>query len=313
MTLPELPLADWEQTKDTLHLWLQIVGKVRLASASPRNHWWHAPLYVDTRGLTTGLMRASDGSGFEVALDFHDHRLAVSTTGGRVESFDLVDGLTVADFDRKLHAALAELGVDVPILESPYGVPATTPFPDDEEHASYDRDAVERFWRILLWAAGVLDEFAGWFCGKTSPVHLFWHSFDLAVTRFNGRRAPTLPGADGVTKEAYSHEVISFGFWAGDAQVPEPSFYSYTSPEPPELRRQPLRPAGAHWAERGASSLALLTYEAVRTADDPRAALLAFLESAYEAGAVTAGWDRAELASSWCPPAPALESLLTTS
>jgi Family of unknown function (DUF5996) len=173
-----------------------------------------------------------------------------------------------------------------------------TPFPDDREHAAYDRDAVERFWRILDWTDGVFEEFAGWYCGKTSPVHLFWHSFDLAVTRFGGKRAPALPEADAVTQEAYSHELVSFGFWAGDENVREPAYYSYTAPEPAGLREQPLRPAEARWNDQG---LALLRYDVVRAAVDPRAELLAFLESAYEAGAGAAGWDRADLTSRWCP------------
>jgi hypothetical protein len=249
---------------------------------------------------------APGGVGFEIVFDFIDHRLVVETSRGEVESFELVNGLSVAEFDRSLHETLSGLGIDVSIRESPYGVPMTTSFPDDSEHAAYDRDAVERFREIVVWTSGVFEEFSGWFCGKTSPVHLFWHSFDLAVTRFSGRRAPDLPKADAVTREAYSHEVISFGFWAGDDKVPEPSYYSYTAPEPAGLREQPLRPDGAVWS----NSLALLPYEVVRAADDPRIALLAFLESAYEAGATAAGWDRAELASSWCPPSPELRGIL---
>jgi hypothetical protein len=189
-------------------------------------------------------------------------------------------------------------------------LPTTTPFPADRTHAAYDRDAVERFWQILDWTDGVFEEFAGWYCGKTSPVHLFWHSFDLAVTRFGGERAPMLPDADPVTREAYSHEAVSFGFWAGDETVREPTYYSYAAPEPEGLRGQPLSPAQARWVERGSGSLAQLPYEVVRTAADPRAALLGFLESAYEAGAGALGWDRAALASSWCPDPPRLTALL---
>ena len=299
--LPELPLADWEPTKRTLHLWAQIVGKVRMASTAPRNHWWHVPLYVDVRGLTTRRLHAHDGTTFQIRFDFVDHRLVVETNDGRVESFALVDGISVAGFDEDLHATLRRLGVDVAIREIPYGVPMTTPFPEDVEHASYDRGAVERFWRILDWSDGVFEEFSGWYCGKTSPVHLFWHSFDLAVTRFGGKRAPALDGADAVTREAYSHEVVSFGFWAGDETVREPTYYSYTAPEPAGLRNRALQPVEASWVERDTGSLAQLPYEAVRTAADPRAALLAFLESAYEAGAELAGWDRADLTSTWCP------------
>ena len=225
-----------------MHRWVQIVGKVRMASTAPRNHWWHVTLYVDVRGLTTRRMQARGGVAFEIEFDFVDHRLVVGTSRGEVESFELVDGLSVAAFDEKLHATLAALGIDVEIREQPYRLAVTTPFPDDHAHASYDRDAVERFWHILGWTDEVLEEFAGWYCGKTSPVHLFWHSFDLALTRFGGGRAPALPAADRVNQEAYSHEVVSFGFWAGDANVREPTYYSYTAPEPAGLRRAAVAP-----------------------------------------------------------------------
>jgi hypothetical protein len=299
--LPELPLAEWEATKITLHLWAQIVGKIRMASTAPLNHWWNVPLYLDVRGLTTRRMHARSGITFEIVFDFVDHRLVVATNGGAVESFALADGLSVAEFDERLHATLARLDVDVAIRESPYGVPTATPFPADREHASYDAEAVSRFWRIVDWTDGVLQEFAGWYCGKTSPVHLFWHSFDLALTRFGGSRAAPLPEADAVTQEAYSHEVVSFGFWAGDENVREPTYYAYAAPEPAGLRERSLQPEQASWVERGSGSLALLRYETVRTASDPRGVLLAFLESAYQAGAGAAGWDVAGLASSYCP------------
>ncbi len=306
--LPPLPLENWEPTVETLHLWTQIVGKVRLRAAPPRNHWWHATLYVDVRGLTTRRMHAG-GTTFQIDFDFVDHRLAVRTAHGEAESFELADGLSVADFDAKLHGLLLKLGIDVPIREEPYGVPMTTPFPEDREHASYDADAVARFWRVLDWSDSVFEEFAGWSCAKTSPVHLFWHGLDLAVTRFNGRRAPVNPKADPVSREAYTHEVISFGFWAGDRKVREPMYYSYTSPEPPGLRERQLRPAEARWVgER--SAMAQLPYESVRTAADPRAALLSFLESAYCGGADLGGWDREDLRSSWCPDPRALRQLL---
>ena len=300
--LPELPLTRWAATKDTLHLWVQIVGKVRLASTAPRNHWWHVPLYLDVRGLTTRRMHATNGITFEIAFDFVDHRLVIAASSGAVESFDLVDGLAVAEFYEQLHAALARFGIEVSIRETPYGVPMTIPFPADREHTTYEPDAVERFWRILDWTDGVLEEFAGWYSGKISPVHLFWHGLDLAVTRFSGNRAPPMPNADAVSKEAYSHEVVSFGFWAGDQKVHEPAYYSYTAPEPANLRAQPLQPEEAFWQEDG--SLALLSYDAVRTAADPRRALLAFLESAYQAGAGAAGWKTAEFESSWYPSPP---------
>lgn len=309
--LPALPLEGWEPARDTLHLWAQIVGKVRMASSAPRNHWWHVPLYVDIRGLTTRRLHSGAGVTFQIDLDFLDHRLAVRTGGGDEESFPLVDGLSVATFDAALHEALGRLGVDVAIREVPYGVPWTTPFPEDHEHHAYDPDATWRFWRILDWSDAVLDEFAGWYCGKTSPVHFFWHSFDLAMTRFDGRRALAIPGADPVTREAYSHEVVSFGFWAGDRNVREPTYYAYAAPEPAGLRDRALRPGDARWIEQRGGSLATLPYESVRRSGDPRATLLAFLESAYEAGAADPGWSRADLTSTWCPGPLQLEALIS--
>jgi Family of unknown function (DUF5996) len=301
VTLPELPLAQWEATKTTIHLWAQIVGKMRMGLMPRRNHWWHAPLYVDVRGLTTRRMRAPDDVSFQIDFDFVEHRLHVRTVGGTDESFPLHDGLSVAEFDQELHALLAKLGLDLAIKEEPFGLPFTTSFPDDRDHASYDPEAVVRFWRILDWSDSVFDEFSGWFSGKTSPVHLFWHSLDLAVSRYAGPTAPVPADLDPVNREAYSHEVIAFGFWAGDEQSPEPSFYSYTSPEPNDLHARTLEPGEARWTQRGAGSLALLPYDAVRTAPDPRAKLLTFLDSTYEAGAHAAGWPIKELESSWHP------------
>ena len=241
---PNLPARRsdvWEPTRTTLHLWVQIVGKVELATTAPRNHWWNVPLYLDVRGLTTRRLHHAQVS-FQIDFDFVDHRLLVRTNRGQQGSFRLQEGLSVAGFDRQLHQLLDQLGVDVAIREDPYGVPITTPFPNDTEHAAYDPDSVRRFWQVLDWVDTVLEEFSGWYCGKQSPVHLFWHSLDLAVTRFSGRRAPPRAGADPVTHEAYSHEVISFGFWAGDDNTHGPAFYSYTAPEPPGLTDQPLQP-----------------------------------------------------------------------
>jgi Family of unknown function (DUF5996) len=308
MTLPELHLADWRPTKDTLHLYCQIVGKVRLATTPPRNQWWNAPLYVDVRGLTTRRLHQEDAT-FQIDFDFVDHSLIVRTHDGSTRSFDLADGVAVADFDACLHEALGELGVDVAIKEQPFGVPMTTPFPEDREHASWDRGAIERFGRILDWSDGVFDEFSGWFSGKTSPVHLFWHSFDLAVTRFSGRSAPAI-AADAVTREAYSQQVISFGFWAGDDNVHDAAYYSYTAPEPDGLPDQPL-PVG-DWVAFGGGSLAILPYDQVRTARDPRGTLLAFVQGAYEAGARLAGWDTSAFESKWCPTPRQLHELQAT-
>jgi Family of unknown function (DUF5996) len=308
MTLPELHLSDWRPTKDTLHLYAQIVGKIRLATTSPRNHWWNVPLYVDVRGLTTRRLHHRDTT-FEIAIDFLDHTLIVRTADGRTRSFELGDGVPVADFDARVHATLGELGVDVEIREHPFGVPMKTPFAQDVEHASWDRDAIERFGRILDWSDTVFEEFSGWFNGKTSPVHLFWHSLDLAVTRFSGRPGAPLD-ADPVTQEAYSHEVISFGFWPGDDNLGDAAYYSYTAPEPAGLRDQPL--AIGSWIASGTSSLAVLPYDAVRNADDPRTTLLAFCQSAYEAGARLAGWDTTSFETKWCPTPGQLQQLHAT-
>jgi hypothetical protein len=305
MTLPELHLADWRATKDTLHLYSQILGKIRLATTAPRNHWWNVPLYIDVRGLTTRRLHRHDTT-FEITIDFVDHALLVRTADGRTRSFALGGGVSVADFDARLHKLLSELGIDVEIREEPFGVPMTTPFPRDVMHASWDREAIVRFGRILDWSDSVFEEFSGWFNGKTSPVHLFWHSLDLAVTRFSGRPAPLLPAAR-VDREAYTHEVISFGFWPGDDTVGDAAYYSYTAPEPDGLRDQPL-PAGA-WINSGAGSLAILPYETVRTAREPRTTLLAFCQSAYEAGARLAGWDTTSFTSTWCPTPGQLQQL----
>jgi hypothetical protein len=303
--LPELHLDDWRATKDTLHLYTQILGKVRLQTAPLRNHWWNAALHLDVTGLTTGRLHLRETT-FEIKLDLLDHLLIVRTADGRARSFSLSPGLTVADFDTRLHEALGNLDIDVEIMERPFGVPMTKPFTEDSEHASWDRDAVHRFGQILDWSESVFEEFSGWFCGKTSPVHFFWHSFDLAVTRFSGRPAEPID-ADAITREAYSHELISFGFWPGDDTIADAAYYSYTAPEPAGLRGHPLQ-IGA-WTELGNGSLAMLPYDRVRTADDPRATLLTFCQSAYEIGASLAGWDTGNLESRWCPTTRELERL----
>jgi hypothetical protein len=255
--------------------------------------------------LTTRRLHHGDTT-FEITIDLVDHALVVRTAEGRARSFELADGLSVADFDARMHATLAELGVDVEIKEEPFGVPMTTPFPRDVEHASWDRDAIGRFFKVLDWSDAVFDEFSGWFNGKTSPVHLFWHGLDLAVTRFSGRLGPVLE-ADPVTQEAYSHEVISFGFWAGDDTVGDATYYSYTAPEPEGLREQPL--SCGEWIEYGSGSLAVLPYETVCNARDSRTTLLAFCQSAYEAGARLAGWDTSSFESKWCPTPAQLKEL----
>lgn len=287
-TWPPLPYENFSPTKRTLHRFAQMVGKVRMALVPPRNHWWHTTLYVSTRGLTTGPMPAGDRWA-EVEFDFVAHRLRVHTSDGGEGGFALVDRLACADFHDQLFATLGELGVAVEIHAQPFDLPDSTPFAQDHEHDAYDADAVQRYWRILSASRRVLDALASEFAGKQSPAHLFWHGFDLAQSRYSGRRAPAVEGADAVTAEAYSHEVIAFGFWPGDDRTtPFPAFYSYTAPEPDGLREEPLD--GGAWQEAGSGSLAVLPYDEVRAADDPSAALAAFFRSAYRAGAARAGW-----------------------
>lgn len=298
--LPELPLEAWEPTKETLHLYVQIVGKIRLAATPPRNHWWNVPLYADVRGLTTRRMRYG-GVSFSIDFDFVDHRLLIRTGDGKWGELSLRDGLSVAEFYEALFVRLAGLGINVPIKPMPYGLPITTPFPEDREHASYDPRWVERYWRVLSWVDWVFQEFAGWFSGKTSPVHLFWHSFDLALSRFSGQPAPVAADADPVTREAYTHELISFGFWPGDRRNRSAVLYSYTHPEPAALAARPIRPAEAFWVPAGRTHLATLPWHRVRTAADPRLTVLDFLQSTYEAGASASGWPVNQLISSWCP------------
>jgi len=298
VALPELRLEDWETTRDTLHLWAQVVGKVKLASTPPSNHLWHAALYPGVCGLTTGRV----GLGrlrFSIEVDLVAHELAVRAGDGRTAAFALEDGLSVADFDRRLHELLERFGVDVAIVERPQRRPGPAePFQLDTVHAGYDPEAAGRWWAALDWVALVFEEFAGWFQGKQSPVHLFWHTFDLVLTRYSGRPVPPDPEADPVAREVWSHEQLSVGFWPGDKATRHAAFYGLVWPEPDGLREHPLQPAQAAWRELPTGSLALLDYEAVRTAPDPRTALLAFLQSVYDAGAGAAYWDRDELASS---------------
>ena len=288
---PPLPYREWEPTKQTLHRLVQIVGKIRMALTPFRNHWWHVTLYVDTRGLTSGPMPYGDRD-VEIAFDLLDHRLRVITSDGRERGFALAASLPCASFYRALMGALDDLGIAVTIHPEPFDLGDSPAFPDDTVHDSYDADAVTRYWHVLAATQRVLAEFTGRFGGKASPLHLFWHSFDLAYGRYSGRPAPVAEDADPVSAEAYSHEVIAFGFWPGDERrTPYPAFYSYTAPEPDGLREQPLTPGGAEWQDTGTGSLAVLAYGDVRASPNPHDVLLGFLETAYQAGARTAGWD----------------------
>jgi hypothetical protein len=286
-SLPPLPLEDWEETKETLHRYCQIVGKVRMEYSPYRNHWWHVTLYVTTRGLTTSPIPYGEMT-FDISFDLLENRLAVTTSEGDAFSFAL-DDLPVAEFYQRLFEGLESLGIDATINTRSFDLDDEHTLDTNTYHCTCDAEYVRRYHRVLTEVDQIFKEFAGRFNGKTSPVQLFWHSFDLAVTRFSGKRVQLSEDTDPVTRDAYSHEVISFGFWPGDREVREPTFYSYTAPEPQGLTEQPLLPQAASWAPEGGT--AVLAYEEVRNSRNAREALLEFLQSAYEAGARTAGWD----------------------
>jgi hypothetical protein len=288
---PELPYDAWEPTKQTLHRYTQIVGKVRMALVPPRNHWWHVTLSVTERGLSTGPM-PYEGRDVAVHFDLLEHQLVVRSSDGRQASFPLARRPACADFYNDFFGALAKIGVIVDIHSEAFDLGDSPALHVDRVNASYDADAVQRYWRILASTQQVLDRLRGSFLGKASPVHLFWHSFDLAHARYSGRPAPQAAAGDRISAEAYSHEVIAFGFWPGDERTtPYPAFYSYTAPEPEGLAGRPLGVAQAEWQDTGNGSLALLSYDAVRNAPDPAQTLLDFFEAAYLAGAQAAGWD----------------------
>jgi len=286
---PPLPIEEWEETKNTLHLFFQIVGKIRLTLFPKMNHWWHVTLYLSPRGMTTRPIPYKDMI-FEIEFDFIDHKLLITASNGKEESFGL-DGISVSEFYNKIFSSLWELGVDVNIKATPYDVPfSELPFESDDKHSAYDKEYVNRYWRILVQVNSVFEEFRGRFIGKSTPVHLYWHHADLAVTRFSGKKAPDYEGGTAADKEAYSHEVISFGFWAGDQNVRAPAFYSYTYPEPKGLADAPLSPKEAFWNTEGGGAMAVLMYDDLRNTQSPRLALLDYLESAYQAGAKRANW-----------------------
>jgi Family of unknown function (DUF5996) len=291
VVLPELPLEAWQNTYGTLHMWTQIIGKLRLALSPLINHWWEVPLYVNARGLTTSAIPYEDEI-FEVQFDFIDHQLTIQTSGGSSKSMPL-RAESVADFYAKFMSALKSLGIEVKIWTMPVEVANPIPFERDTQHASYDPEYAQRFWQILIFCDTVFKEFRSRFIGKDSPVHFFWGSFDLCVTRFSGRRAPERPGADPVTREAYSHEVISAGFWPGGGEIKGAAFYAYAAPEPAGFAQQSVQPSAAFYHPNLHEFL--LMSDDVRKAASPREALLSFLQSTYEAGANLAQWDRKEL------------------
>jgi len=293
---PELPLEAWTDTLATLHMWTQIVGKVRLVQSPWVNHSWHVTMYVTSRGLSTSPIPHGTRT-FEMEFDFIAHQLTIRTGEGRSHDIPL-EPQSVATFYARLMAALDALDLHVKIHARPNEVPEAIPFAQDDIHRSYDREYAERFWRVLVQADRVLKIFRSRFAGKCSPVHFFWGAADLAVTRFSGRTAPEHPGGipnlpDRITREAYSHEVSSCGFWAGGGPIPYPMFYSYAYPEPSGFANAPVRPARAFYSQDLREFI--LPYDEVRLAASPDDTLLEFLQTTYEAAANLAAWDRAAL------------------
>jgi hypothetical protein len=288
---PALPLSSWKDTCATLHMWTQIIGKVRLRLTPLVNHWWNVPLYVTARGLTTSPIPYGDRA-FELRFDFIRHELVLETTDGQLKALPLKPR-SVAEFYQEFMELLRSAGIEVKIWRMPAEVPDPIAFDQDRVHASYDPKAVEKFWRILLSVDTVFKQFRARFIAKCSPVHFFWGSFDLAVTRFSGRRAPERPGADSITREAYSHEVSSVGFWPGSGNVQDAAFYSYAAPEPPGFQDERVRPDTAFYDRQVGEFL--LMYDDVRRAESPTASLLEFCQSTYEAAATLGNWDRSAL------------------
>ena len=292
---PALPLAEWKDTYSTLHMWTQIVGKIRLELTPLVNHWWNVPLYVAPRGLSTSAIPYNDRF-FQITFDFISHLLLIETTDGSTKTIAL-RSRSVAEFYQEMMAALNSLGMPVTIWTTPVEVADRTPFEKDQKHSTYDPEYAQRVWRILAQTSRVLTEFRSRFIGKVSPVHFFWGAFDLAVTRFSGRTAPSHPGVPNcglfVMVEAYSHEVSSCGFWPGGGLINEPAFYAYSYPEPQGFKEYPIQPPEAFY-HREINEF-LLPYDVVRSAKSPDEVLLSFLQSTYEAEAMCAKWDRAGL------------------
>lgn len=292
----QLPLLSYkgnELSKMTLHLFLQIMGKIRLKLTPRKNHWWYVTQYVTTKGISTGPIPYPNGMDvFDITINVPRHQLEVNTSKGEFSGFLLQDGLSVSDFYTQLRDILSRLDIPVSIVDRPFDLNIEKSFEKLEDYHHYDRGYTTDLWRVLLWVDGIFKEFSGRFYGKTCPVHLYWHSMDLAVTRFSGKLAPAMPQSARLSdKDAYSHECISFGFWGGDDNLPEPAFYSYTYPSPEGLDKAPLAPSSALWIDSKGSPMAILTLKNLLKAADPRMALLDFLESAYMAGAKLAGWD----------------------
>lgn len=291
--LPELKYVGNEKKKLTLHLFFQVMGKIRMNFAPRKNHWWYTTLYVNEKGFTTGPIHIDHGyESFSITLNILEHKTEIIKSTGEIRSFRLEKDLSISDFYNYLLSILKELDIDVKINSKPYDLDIEKKFSEIEEYQHYNKKYALAFWKTFLWVSAVFKEFSGRFYGKTCPVHLYWHSMDIAVTRFSGKKGPAMAAeAKTSDKEAYSHECISFGFWAGDENMQEPAFYSYTYPSPEDLDREELFPEKANWIMNAGTPMAILTFADILEEDNPKMVLLEFLESAFQAGARRAGWD----------------------
>lgn len=303
--LPHLPYDSWTDTRTTVHLILQIIGKTRLGLTARKNHWWFITIYISPRGFSTFTIPVNDGKcSLEIELDVLRKAVVITHSEKGIVQIDLQSGLSVAQFYKQFKAELAKLGLSSKYIERPYDMGIETPFEQLDEYSSFDWDDIQKFWQLMQWNNSIFQEFSGRFYGKTCPVQIYWHHMDLAVTRFSGKKLTPMDKSARISdRDTYSHEQISFGFWVGDENVQEPAYYSYTYPSPDGIDQRQLEPSTATWVDSNGSPLAFLRYEDVRLSDDPRQSVLDFLESAYQAGANLAGWKVMELTT------PALKDL----
>jgi hypothetical protein len=295
--LPELPYNEWIESRLTIHLIFQIIGKVRLKLTARKNHWWYATIYVTPNGFSTHNIPIDSGvESIEIEINVRRKAVVINHSSAGEVKIDLQDGFSVADFYKTFMGILTNYGLQPEFINKPIDLEVEKPFDQITEYHHFDWPYIEKFWQIMLWNNAIFQEFSGRFYGKTCPVHIYWHHLDLAVTRFSGKKLPPVDKSMRILeRDTYSHEQISFGFWAGDPSLQEPMYYSYTYPSPEGLDEEPLSPSQAFWQDSNGSPMALLRYEEVRMAEDPRAYVLDFLESAYQAGAKLAGWNIEEL------------------
>ncbi len=297
LELPNLPYDSWTETRITIHLILQIIGKTRLGLTARKNHWWFITIYISSRGFSTFTVPVDQGlNSLEIELDVLKRAVVISHSEKGSVQIDLQTGLSIAQFYKQFMAELSQLGLSPKFTKKPFDMGIDKAFDHLDEYSTFNWEDIEKFWRLMQWNNSIFKEFGGRFYGKTCPVQIYWHHMDLAVTRFSGKKLPPMDRSARISdRDTYSHEQISFGFWVGDENVPEPAYYSYTYPSPDNIDQQSLMPSAASWVDSNGSPMAFLRFEDVRTSSDPRQAVLDFLESAYQAGANMAGWDVEEL------------------